>query len=229
MTLMLHAGAKPATYDDLRGIHTPDGTSTHLPVPHHELVELVRFTLGFYQHEIAEEHHAITEDGSRYFGLLSLRSPYGDYCDSLGLRNSHDRSCSLGICHGSRVFVCDNLAFMGDHVIKRKHTAKAKKELPGLITEIIRPLQDQRIAQNLRLLNYQQMPLSDAQADHAIMDLYRKDVIGVQAIGHVLNQWEMPEHNWGATRPPGDCSTQLPMLSQARCQKSQISPGGCMK
>ena len=58
---------------------------------HHEIVELVRYTLGFYGHEITEEAHAITPDGSRYFGLMSLKSPYGDYTDTLGLRNSHDK------------------------------------------------------------------------------------------------------------------------------------------
>ena len=31
---------------------------------------------------------------------------------------------------GSRVFVCDNLAFVGDHVIGRKHTVKAKRPGP---------------------------------------------------------------------------------------------------
>ena len=31
---------------------------------------------------------------------------------------------------GSRVFVCDNLAFIGDHVIGRKHTVKAKRPGP---------------------------------------------------------------------------------------------------
>ena len=31
---------------------------------------------------------------------------------------------------GSRVFVCDNLAFIGDHVIRRKHTVKAKRPGP---------------------------------------------------------------------------------------------------
>ena len=118
-----------------------------LPVPHHEIVELVRYTLGFYGHEIFEEHHAITPEGARYFGLLSLRSPYGDYTDTVGLRNSHDKSFPIGIAFGSRVFVCDNLAFIGDHVIRRKHTAKAKRELPGLVTEIVQPLRDQRIAQ----------------------------------------------------------------------------------
>jgi hypothetical protein len=36
----------------------------HVPVPHHEIVKLVRYTLGFYGHEIAEEHHAVTQETS---------------------------------------------------------------------------------------------------------------------------------------------------------------------
>ena len=197
MSLLIHAGASAISYDDLRAVPTPDGTDTHLPVPHHEIVELVRYTLGFYGHEIFEEHHAITPEGARYFGLLSLRSPYGDYTDTVGLRNSHDKSFPIGIAFGSRVFVCDNLAFIGDHVIRRKHTAKAKRELPGLVTEIVQPLRDQRIAQNQRLLHYQAVPLTDTAADHAILTMYRSDIIGVQRIADVVEQWERPTHDWG--------------------------------
>jgi hypothetical protein len=70
------------------------------------------------------QHHAITPDGARYFGMLTLRSNYGDYGDLVGLRNSHDKTFPIGIAFGSRVFVCDNLAFIGDHVIRRKHTVR---------------------------------------------------------------------------------------------------------
>jgi Domain of unknown function (DUF932) len=196
-SLIIHAGASPVTYDDLHCVATPEGTETHVPVPHHEIVELVRYTLGFYGHEIAEEHHAITPDGARYFGLLSLRSPYGDYTDTVGLRNSHDKSFPIGIAFGSRVFVCDNLAFIGDHVIRRKHTVKAKRELPGLVSEIVQPLQAQRIAQNQTLVRYQAAALTDEAADHAILTMYRQDIIGVQRIADVLEQWERPAHEWG--------------------------------
>jgi hypothetical protein len=197
MTLMLHSGAHPVTYDALRAVPVPAPTDTHVPVPHHEIVELMRYTLGFHQHEIAEEHHAVTPGGARYFGVLCLRSPYGDYTDMLGLRNSHDKSLPIGIAFGSRVFVCDNLAFSADHVIKRKHTVRAKRELPGLLADIIQPLKGQRIAQNERLLTYRSTPLDDAAADHAIMDMYRRDIIGLQAIGHVLKTYDEPPHDWG--------------------------------
>ena len=130
MSLIIHAGANAISYEELRAVVTPEGTETHIPVPHHEIVELMRYTLGFFGHEIAEEHHAITPDGARYFGMLTLRSNYGDYGDLVGLRNSHDKTFPIGIAFGSRVFVCDNLAFIGDHVIRRKHRVKAKRPGP---------------------------------------------------------------------------------------------------
>src|SRR5690349_7714543 len=92
MSLMLHAGAKPVTYDELRTVEMPAATESHLPVPHHEIVELARFTLNYFGHEIVQEDHALMPDGQRYFGLMTLRSPYGNYGDVIGLRNSHDKS-----------------------------------------------------------------------------------------------------------------------------------------
>ena len=129
---------------------------------------------------------------------MTLRSAYGDYGDIVGLRNSNDRMFPIGIAFGSRVFVCDNLAFMGDQVIRRKHTTKSKRELPSLLSEIVLPLQAQRLAQNKKLIRYQETQLSDLQADHAILSMYREGVIGVQGIGDVVEQFERPSHDWGA-------------------------------
>ena len=137
MTLMLHKGAQEVGYDVLRTLDLPEATRSHVPIGHHEVVDMVRYSLGFYGHEVTDEAHSVTPDGARYFGLLTLKSAYGDYTDTVGLRNSHDKTFPIGIAFGSRVFVCDNLAFVGDHVVRRKHTAKAKRDLPGLMAEIV--------------------------------------------------------------------------------------------
>lgn len=195
--LNLHKGGELVTLDQLRAVALPEATESHLPLAHFDLVSMVKYALGYFEHEVISEQHAIDHDGMRYFGLLSLRSPYSDYEDTVGLRNSNDRTFPIGIAFGSKVFVCSNLAFSGDHIIKRKHTANSKRDLPGLVAEVVEPLRQQRIAQNQKLLTYQATPLSDAAADHVILDLYRKDVIGVQAIGHVLDAYENPPHDWG--------------------------------
>lgn len=197
MTLMLHTGATEVAYDDLHAVATPPRTGSHVPVAHHEIVELMRYSLGFYAHEIVEEHHAVTEDGARYFGLLSLRSTYGDYTDTVGLRNSHDKRFPIGIAFGSRVFVCDNLAFHAEHVIRRKHTANAKRELPGLVAEVVEPLRERREWQGQAFDRYRQTRLPDEMADHAILSLYRSGVINIQRVPDVMKQWEAPVHDWG--------------------------------
>ena len=95
MTLMLHTGGEAISSADLRHLTTPDPTASHVPIPHHAVVDMVRYALGFFGHELLEEHHAITPDGMNYFGVLSLRSPYGDYTDMVGLRNSHKKQFRL--------------------------------------------------------------------------------------------------------------------------------------
>lgn len=197
MTLMLHAGAKPVVYDELRALDTPPATLTHVPMPHFRVVDLVRSTLGMYGHQIAEEHYGVTEDGMRFFGLLSLKSPYGNYTDTCGLRNSHDKRFPVGIAFGSRVFVCDNLAFIADHVIRTKHTANLKTRLPGLVGDLIEPLALQREAQHRTFEKYKATHFDSRVADHAIMRMYREGVIGVQKIADVHEQWEKPAHDWG--------------------------------
>ena len=223
MSLTLHAGATAVSYDDLRALTTPAGTDTHVPVPHHEIVELVRYTLGFYNHEIVEEHHAIMPDGARYFGAMTLRSPYGDYGDVVGLRNSHDKSFPIGIAFGSRVFVCDNMAFVGDHVIRRKHTAKAKRELPGLVTEIVAPLQAQRLAQNQKLLAYQRAALTDEAADHAIPRCTAGISSGCSGSRMWWTSGNVPP-TIGGTRPRGGSSMPQLLPSPAKWRNGPTSP-----
>src|SRR5690606_8522587 len=101
------------------------------------------------------------------------------------------------ISFGSRVFVCDNLAFSGDHVIRRKHTARAKYELPSLIAEVVEPLREQRIEQAQTFDMYRATGLRARHVDHAIMQLYRAEVINVQRIADVLEAYEKPPHDWG--------------------------------
>jgi hypothetical protein len=197
MTLMLHAGAHGCDIHELQHCATPPPTQSHVPLPHIELVNMVKYALGYYGHDIMDEAHGLTEDGMRYFGLLSLRSSYREYTDTVGLRNSHDKTFPIGISFGSRVFVCDNLAFIGDHVIRRKHTHNSKRDLPGLVAEVVEPLADQRQLQHRVIERYKETAITDQQADHAILDMYRAGVINIQRVQQVMQQWECPEHEWG--------------------------------
>lgn len=199
MTLLLHAGAEAVSFDNLRHEETPEATRSHVPIPHYRLVDMIRHTLSYYGHEVVEEHHGLTPDGMRYFGVLSLESKYGDYEDTVGLRNSHDKRFPVGISMGARVFVCDNLSFMAEHVIKRKHTVNALRDLPSLVSQIVEPLAEARKLQEIVFQRFKETPINSAIADWAIMEAYRQEVINVQRIADVHREWVQPANDYGST------------------------------
>ena len=77
-------------------------------------------------------------------------------------------------------------------MIKRKHTANLKRDLPGVIGELIEPLALHRESQHRTIDRYRHTMLTDMQADHAIMGMYREGIINVQRIADVEKQWQEP-------------------------------------
>jgi hypothetical protein len=199
MPLMLHCGAEPIDYENLRALTTPPATPTHYPLAHADLVDRVTYALRYYGHEVTGMDFGLTPDQARFFGVLTLKSAYGDYTDMVGLRNAHDKRFPVGVSFGSRVFVCDNLAFSSDSVIRRKHTANARRDLPGLISEVVEPLAAKRAAQAAGFQVYHETRLSMRQVDHGIMQMFRQGAINLTRIGDVLDAYEHPPEQFGDT------------------------------
>lgn len=121
--LIVHAGASRVGRQELCALPTPDRTDTHRPIPHHTIVEAVLESLAYRNLSVVSDEYAVTSDGMRLFGFLALNLEHEGVRLAIGLRNSHDKSFSLGIVAGYRVFVCDNLAFHGSFTaLAKKHT-----------------------------------------------------------------------------------------------------------
>jgi hypothetical protein len=120
-TLISNSGK--ITRGELAQVPTPPGTTTHRPVPHHEIVEALVETLSFRHIGVVGEEYAVSGDGMRMFGVLDLEAAFEGCRFAIGLRNSHDKSFRLSCTVGVRVFVCENLAFSGDFTpVLAKHS-----------------------------------------------------------------------------------------------------------
>jgi hypothetical protein len=118
-----HARSVLIGRQDLTDLPMPEPTATHYPIAHSRLVETLAETLHFRHLDIVSEEYAVSQDGMRFFGVLTLNVEEAGVRIALGLRNSHDKSFSLGLTVGRRVLVCDNLALFGDYApVMRKHT-----------------------------------------------------------------------------------------------------------
>ena len=113
-TLLAHTGAKKMQYEELALVPTPQGTDTHKPVPHHEVVNALVETLGFRHIGVHKQEYAVSHDGMKMFGIMELETTFNGCRFALALRNSHDKSMRLALTVGYRVFCCDNMAFNGD-------------------------------------------------------------------------------------------------------------------
>ena len=193
-------------------------------IPHHRVVDMLVHTLSFYGHEVIEQHHGVTKDGLRYFGLLSLRSPYTGYADTVGLRNSHRQDLSYR--HRLRPKSSSATASPSSPIMSSGANTPPTPSAtcPGLVGDLVEPLTEQREAQARTLQHYRTTDLSEELADHAIMQMYRMDVVNVQRIPEILGQWENPAHDWGE-KPVGGSSKPPPTPSPGASPKTRRSPG----
>ena len=121
--LLAHCGTRKLTRDELKAVPTPEGSSTHRPVPHCQIVEGLAETLGFRHIGVVRDEYAVSNDGMKMFGVLDLETNFDGCRFSIGVRNANDKSMRLALTVGYRVFVCDNMAFHGDFTpVLAKHS-----------------------------------------------------------------------------------------------------------
>ena len=194
--LILHCGAAEVPRRALAYVPTPAATETWRPVPHEEFVSRVEWELPRYGLDIVNEAHALTHDGSRYFGLIQVQNGCNspDYSWVLGLRNSSDKTLTAGLVAGSQVFVCDNLAFSGEVSVSRKHTSYILEDLPGLIGNALGRLLLMFKSQDQRVERYRATRLNDGDAHDLTIKALDSGVVCASKIPELLKEWREPRY-----------------------------------
>ena len=193
--LMLHCGAKEVGVPMLRAIPTPEGTSTHIPIPHYDFQNLVKGNLYEGGFEVVEETHAVMTDNNKYFGLMRLKSSFDDFATVIGLRNSHDKTLKSGVTIGDTVFVCDNLCFDGEDIVLRKHTVHILRDLPILIEELFEKVTPSIEAHQERIAAYKDMPLPIRSGNDVLAQMHLEGSLGSTKLSKAIKEYNKPSHN----------------------------------
>jgi hypothetical protein len=212
LNLCLHCGGKEVALEDIERCPTgPSLGNRHYPIAHITLVDAVRRAADDYGYDVVNEAHALSHEGNRYFGLMQV-TPQGplearladealaDYSWVLGLRSSHDQSFPKGIAGGSGVFVCDNLSFLGEVRVQRKHTRFAGREMPSLVAKAFGQLSSMKYEMETRFDAYQRTPLVDDKAKAFVFDAVRTGAVTRQQMLDLWTEWENPSHEEFAAR-----------------------------
>lgn len=198
--LILHCGAHAVERAALARLPEPEPLGPrHCPIHHADFVDKLESTLDAAGYDIREQAYGLTHDGARLFGLMSVQHRALAAFDGgefvVGFRGSHDQSLPRGIAAGSRVFVCDNLAFNGEIVMSTKQTTHIHDRLPVLLDDMVRKLGITFTWQVKQFDAYHATAVSPDMADRAIMEIGRRGVVNWSELGKVVAEWDNPSHD----------------------------------
>lgn len=140
-TFIAHNGTNKVPEAIVLGIPAPQSTSTYRAVAHSEIISRLHETLNMAGIEVnpTDKHYSISKDGGKMFGMWMLENRNGNGIKpAIGFRNSYDKSMSIMFGAGTKVFVCDNLAFSAEWISIRKHTSGLDNdEMKGLVQDAV--------------------------------------------------------------------------------------------
>ncbi|MEO8501810.1 MAG: DUF932 domain-containing protein [Vicinamibacteria bacterium] len=222
--LMLHQGGWSATRADLAAVPVPDPTDSYHPVPYQRFVEEVELHVPRFGLTIERQDFALARDGAQMFGVLTCRNGVAEngFCLAIGLRNSYDRSLSVGLVAGTRVFCCDNLAFSGEITMNRKHTMHVFRDLPDLIYRMLGgvSVMKTRIAEEIGLL--QARPVTTRDAHHMMVQAVREGVLPSSQLPKVIAAWERPRYEEFHSRTGWSLYNAFTEVLKSRSPRAQM-------
>lgn len=163
------------------------------PVPHGTVLAYAEKALTDAGYGVEKLDLALSRDNARFFGTLTLRSPLSHGVNlAVGVRSSIDKSISLQWCCGSRVFVCDNLAFSSERVIARKHTTHGVDRYAEAICKQVAGLSDYREHEAWRIEQMRGATLTDEQAESLLLRAFERGILSVRTLPVALREWRTP-------------------------------------
>ena len=195
-TLMNHRGAKDVQRHELALIPAPPATETWFPLAHGNVLDSVCETLVASGFQIGQTRLSVSHDDARFFGTLDLTHRISDAGGgvtlAVGIRNSFDKSFPIGFCCGTRVFVCDNLAFTSEIVVSKKHTRFGVERYLEGIGRAVSGLQQYQEAAGRWIERLQHWDLSEDAANSYLLQAYERGIIGTRLLPLVLHEWRNP-------------------------------------
>lgn len=116
-------GTNRVTESEVFNVPAVPFSKTFHPVHHRDLVLAVKEGVQAVGLEIVQSQYVLAAEGNRMFAVYDLSQQNSELCWSIGIRNSLNKTVSIGICAGTKIFVCENLCFSGDFLAFRRHTS----------------------------------------------------------------------------------------------------------
>jgi hypothetical protein len=192
-TIIAHAGSYKVTKEHACSILAPEKTESWNPISHQTFISLVEDTMQHHGWKIAKSEFALNHEDHQMFGVYNLEAENkSDHTLALGIRNSTDKSLPAGLACGSRVFVCDNLAFSAELVMTRRHGINIMDHLPSLVDAAIKRFKYAADDQTKEFGWWKSLAIDVPRATDLICKAVERKVIAPRAIMDVRGEFINP-------------------------------------
>ena len=194
-TLLAHSkGAQYVTRDQLVDYIPPEPTATWKPIAHTELVETLTRVMEDRGLFIESEQFCVDKNGARLFGTFDLTwQKMEEYGAAVGIRHATDKSMSIQIAVGARVFVCSNMSFSGEMIAIRKHTSKLDldEEMDRAMFKYMQGFRRLRDDIHVR----QNTLLEDRKVKTLIYDIFQHKIVPMRLFHPITAEYAEARHN----------------------------------
>lgn len=219
--LCLHRGARLVNPEELRSFPAPPPEGRWFPVAHHRVLDRVAETLHEAGYAVQNQQLALSGDNARFFGTLDLATPLIPGVSlAVGIRNSVDKSFPLGFCAGNRVFVCDNLAFRSELMVRRKHTRNGERNFGNAIANAVTSLKQFKDMEEERIRLLMNTELRSEVADSLILRAFENGMLSIHHLPRVIQEWREPSFEEFQPRTAWSLLNAFTTVLRDRAQKN---------
>ena len=187
--------SKEVKLDELESIEMPEATRSYVPVSHYDLAMNIG-SIGerVIDKELHSKHFGVARKGQHMFATYTYKNDEDEVGMSIGFRNSYDKSMSIGVCVGAKVFVCENLMMTGEVTFMRKHTGNILDELNSLIFKVLYKSDDKFTQLAKDKESMKEIPINNQRAWETMGVLFGKGIINTPQISIMRKEWKNPSH-----------------------------------
>lgn len=188
-------GKHKVTEAEIKRVPTPPRAGRWFPVGHWTILKTVYDQLDDLGLNIVAKQFGLARDGAQVFATLDVegkRATPDGLGLSIGVRGSVDKSLSAGICFGSRIFVCDNLAFYGEVVLRRRYTENMLQRLQLDVKGALGEYPTYARKQRAMFKQLRAVTLRDKQVHDLVIRAMYGGIITTSSIEPVLDEWREP-------------------------------------
>lgn len=195
--LLCHKGGKYVSRAELVYVPCPEPTRTWFPINHSVVANSVVSALAAGGYEVKRDQWALSGPaGEQMFGVLDMSCQIQGREISLavGVRNSVNQTFPLGFCAGSRVFVCDNLAFSAELMVRRRHTVNGMRDFTVNVSRAVGALEGFIYAEKVRVERWQKATVTYRQRDEVILRALGSGVFPKKMLPDIFREHVRPQY-----------------------------------